>query len=251
MTWRLFSAMLAGVLAIGLGGVSCAADFYELRDGIANSQYFWRQNTVGNQYLFFVGNSVLAGTGLQNPDLRYSLRMTEAIRKHFPDATVVETRHMQPGGSWFGQYRVSRGQPVFGEVIASGHLAILDFAADDRGVDLDRVKASLEGLVRQIIRYRDTHSQILVYTLTPEMLADFRNGRTPPSIAASEAIAGHYGIPSLNLAKYAADKIISGAISAQDFSADGINPTDAGARIYGEAVTMFIDALLTSRPCKL
>jgi lysophospholipase L1-like esterase len=153
---------------------------------------------------------------------------------------------MQPGGSWFGQYRCSRGQPVFGEVIASGHLAILDFAADDRGADLERVRASLEGLVRQIFLYRDTHSQVLVYTLTPEMLADYGNGSTPAYIAACEEIAGHYGIPSLNLARYAADRIAGGAISARDFSVDGINPTDAGARIYGEAVAAFIDALMAA-----
>ncbi len=30
---------------------------------------------------------------------------------------MPETRHMQPGGSWFGLFRCSRGQAVFGEVI--------------------------------------------------------------------------------------------------------------------------------------
>ncbi len=155
---------------------------------------------------------------------------------------------MQPGGSWFGLFRCSRGQPVFGEVICSGHLAILDFAADDRCADIEQVKASLEGLVRLVALYRATHSQILVYTLTPEMLQAYRAGKTPEYIRVSEQIAEQYGIPSLNLAQYAAEKIIAGEISFAAFSADGVNPTDAGARIYAEAVAKFVDALLAAYP---
>jgi hypothetical protein len=93
---------------------------------------------------------VLAGTGLKDPSLRYSAQMVKGFKKYFPAAQMNETRHMQPGGSWFGLYRCSHGQPVFGEVICSGHLAILDFAAGDRGADIKQVKTSLEGLVRQI-----------------------------------------------------------------------------------------------------
>ncbi len=223
-------------------------DFYQLRNGIPNSQYYFKANTVGNQYLFFIGNTILAGTGLKDPNLRYSAQMVMGFKKFFPDAVMSETRHMQPGGSWFGLFRCSRGQPVFGEVICSGHLAILDFAADDRNTSIEEVKLSLEGLVRQITIYRNTHSQILIYTLTAEMLQAYQAGQTPEYIRVCEQIANHYGIPSLNLAKYAAGKIISGEISFEAFSADGINPTDAGAKIYGDAVARFTNALMTAYP---
>jgi hypothetical protein len=228
--------------------LATAGDYWTVRDGIPNSQYFLKHDRVGNQYLFFIGNSVLAGTGLKDKGLRYSAQMVKELKKHFPKAGIRETRHMQPGGSWFGQFRCSWGQAVFGEVICSGHLAILDFAADDRGAPIGQVKTSLEGLVRQITRYRATHSRILVYTLTPDMLADYRAGKTPEYIAACESIADHYGIPSLNLAKAAADKIIAGDISFEAFSADGINPTDAGARTYADVVAEFMDAVLTAYP---
>ena len=238
----------AALVSAGLACLAQGAEFYQVRGGIPNSQYYFKANTVGNQYLFFIGNSVLAGTGLHDPNLRYSVQMVQGLKKHFPEATIIETRHTQPGGSWFGQFRCSRGQPVFGEVIASGHLAILDFAADDRRAGPEQVKASLEGLIRQITLYRATHSQILVCTLTPEMLQSYQAGLTPEYIRVSEQIAGYYGIPSLNLAQYAAGKIIAGEISFAAFSADGINPTDAGARIYAEAVAKFVDALLAASP---
>lgn len=245
--WRVLSFWGVWMLA----GAMCAladADFYKVRSGIPNSQYFFKNDKVGNQYLFFIGNSVLAGTGLKDQNLRYSRQMTQGFKKHFPNANPHETRHMQSGGSWFGLYRCSRGQAVFGEVICSGHLAILDFAADDRHVDINTVKTSLEGLIRQITRYRATHSRILLYTLTPEMLTAYQAGQVPEYIRVCEQIAEHYGVPSLNLAKVAADKIISDAITLEAFSPDGINPSDAGAKIYADAVTMFVDALMAANP---
>lgn len=249
MTHRLFTTAFLGVLlSIGLACSAAAADFYAVRGGIPNSQYYLQANRVGNQYLFFIGNSVLAGTGLKDAGLRYSAQMVKGFKKYFPEATMPEKRHVQPGGSWFGLFRCSQGHAVFGSVIASGHLVVLDFAADDRNVDVEQAKLSLEGLVRQITLYRATHSRILVYTLTPEMLQAYRSGQTPEYIRTSERIAEHYGIPSLNLAKYAADRILAGEISFEAFSADGLNPTDAGAKIYAQAVARFVDALLTAHP---
>ncbi len=240
--------MCCGVLIAGLATTSTAADYYQIRDGIPNSQYFFQANRNGNQYLFFFGNSVLGGSGLKDARLRYSAQMVKGFKKYFPETSMPEIRHIQPGGSWFGLYRCSRARPIFGEVICSGHLAILDFAADDRNTDVDEAKLNLEGIVRQITLYRATHSKILVYTLTPEMLAAYKAGRTPEYIRVSEQIADHYGIPSLNLAGYAAAKILAGEISFEEFSADGINPTDAGARIYAEAVATFVDDLMTAYP---
>ena len=244
------NVILCALLIVGAAWTAAAApaDYYQIRGGIPNSQCYFKNDKVGNQYLFFIGDSVLAGTGLKDQNLRYSAQMVKGFKKHFPNAGMNETRHMQPGGSWFGLYRCSRGQPVFGEVICSGHLAILDFAAGDRTADIGQVKTSLEGLVRQITLYRATHSTILLYTLTPEMLQAYKAGQTPEYIKVCEQIAGHYGIPSLNLAKVAADKIIAGELSFEAFSADGINPTDAGAKIYADAVAAFTDALMTAYP---
>jgi hypothetical protein len=93
-------------------------------------------------------------------------------------------------------------------------------------------------LIRQITLCRTTNSQILVSTLTPEMFQAYKAGKTPEYIQASEQIAGHYGIPSANPAQYAAEKIIAKEISFEAFSADGVNPTDAGARIYADAILL-------------
>jgi len=188
--------LVAAVCLAGAAGVLRGAGYFTVRGGIPNSQYFFKHDKVGNQYLFFIGNEVLSGAGLKDPGLRYSAQMTQAFKRHYLAANPIETRHMQPGGSWFGLYRCSRGQPVFGEVICSGHLAILDFAADDRQTAPGQAARALEGLLRQITLYRATHSRILVYTLTPELLADYRAGRVPDYIRVCEQLADHYGGPA-------------------------------------------------------
>ncbi len=221
---------------------------YQVRNGIPNSLYYFRLNQTGNQYLFYVGGDLLDGVGLSNPNHRWSATMSEAFRKHFPDSSIIETRHCQPLGSWFAQYRTSGGQAVFGEVICSGHLAILELATGDRGMDIRHVRRQVEGLVRQINMYRATHSTILVYALTPELLEAYQNGKEPEYITECEKIANYYGIPSLNLAKIAAREILSGKIALADFTQDGVHPTDAGEKIYDVAIRDFVDALVKATP---
>lgn len=223
---------------------AAGSDFYAVRDGIPNSRYFFQQNQVGNQYLFYIGDSVLAGVGLKDGNLRYSAAMTQGFRKHYPDAGIIETRHCQPGGNWFARFRTSGGQAVFGEVICSGHLAILDFAAGDRFADVKHVRRQLEEMLRQVVKYRNTHSTIIIYTLTPEIFAAYEAGRVPEYIKWCEEVAAYYGVPSVNLAKVAAEKILAGELKYAEFTQDGINPTDAGAKIYAQAVTEFVDALM-------
>ena len=53
---------------------------------------FFQQDRVGNQYLFFIGDSVLAGTGLKDPGLRYSAQIVRRFKKYFPEASMPEIR---------------------------------------------------------------------------------------------------------------------------------------------------------------
>jgi len=219
--------------------------FFSVRNGIPNSQYFFKLNQSGNQYLFYVGSDLMNGQGLSK-EKSWSAAMSDCFRKQFPESGITETRHPQPFGSWFAQYRTSGGQAVFGEVICSGHLCVLELAVGDQGVDETHVNRQLEGLLRQINRYRATHSTILVYALTPELFEAYKSGREPQYITWCEKIADHYGIPSLNLAKVAAEKILAGEIKLEDFTTDGVHPTDAGEAIYNAAIQQFVTALMAA-----
>lgn len=249
---RSFMALVCLVLFLVVFFTSSVAKaneaFFNVRNGIPNSQYFLKLNQTGNQYLFFIGSDLLDGPGLANPNNRWSAQMTRCLKSFFPDSNIIETRHPQPGGSWFAQYRTSGGQAVFGEVICSGHLVVLELAVGDQGVDQIHAQRQIEGLIRQVYQYRATHSIIVVYALTPELLAAYREGKEPEYVAWSEKIMENYGIPSLNLAKFVSDKIAAGEISAEDFSKDGVHPTDAGQKLYGDAISEFMNALIEATP---
>ncbi len=244
---RLFQSLMF-LVCVCLTALSSRADdaFYAIRGGIPNSQYYFKANITGNQYLFYIGGDLLDGTGLSNPNERWSAQMTDAFRTHFPESQIIETRHAQPKGSWFAQYRTSGGQAVFGEVICSGHLAILELATGDRNVTRAHAERQVEGLVRQISLYRATHSTIVVYAMTPEFYDAYRAGKEPEYITWCEKILTYYNIPSLNLAKYAADEIQAGNLTWEEFSKDGIHPTDRGAKVYQDAIQKFVDALLAA-----
>lgn len=240
------TAALGLLLSLVFVSVLQAEDgFFSVRNGIPNSQYFFKLNKTGNQYIFYVGSDLMNGSGLSSTK-SWSKQMTDCFHVYFPDSHIIETRHPQPLGSWFAQYRTSGGQAVFGEVICSGHLCVLELAVGDQGVDEKHVNRQIEGILRQINHYRATHSTIMVYALTPELFEAYKAGREPQYITWCEKIADHYGIPTLNLAKYAAEKILAGEIKLEDFTTDGIHPTDAGEKIYNEAIGQFVDALMAA-----
>jgi hypothetical protein len=78
-----------------------------------------------------------------------------------------ETRHMQPGGSWFGLYRCSRGHRFSARSFAAATLRSSTLRAAIAARTFRSLRTSLEGLIRQITLYRATHSRVLLYTLTP------------------------------------------------------------------------------------
>ena len=234
------------VLAAAIAAAANAADCWKIRGGIPNSQYFFKLDRAGNQYIFFIGDLAQCPKGL-HPSLRYTRVMTDAVKKRF-GGSPREVPQPMDGGTWFAQYRCAWGKPVFGERICSGHLAVVGLAGGDVGVDPDQAEMQLENLLRQIVRYRATHSRILVHTLAPGFLDDYLAGRTPEWIKRAERLADHYNIPSLDLAKVAADAIRSGKISKAEFSADGVVPSTAGAKIWSEAAGRFMDELLAAFP---
>ncbi|MDO4575720.1 MAG: SGNH/GDSL hydrolase family protein [Planctomycetia bacterium] len=213
--------------------------FYQTRRGIPNSLYYFEKNITGNRYVFCVGSEILT------TNHRYTRQILDEVIRKFPDTRPSEiSRIRQPGGSRFAQYWVGWGQPVFGEVICSGHLAILEFAPDDVGIDEEHLRTTFEGLLRQIHRYRKTHSILVVYTLRPDFWEDYKKGKTPDYIRICEEIAAHYDVPSLNLAKYASEKILAGAVKVEDFGEGCVHLNPTAHKVYGEAVNAFMAKLL-------
>jgi len=219
-----------------------------VRSGIANT--FKLFDKLEYQQVAFFGGDVLRG---KEP---YSKAAHTFFREHFKDSNIGYCPYPDQGGSWYGAFRVARAEPVYGATVHSACIAFIDFCSSDKNVTEKQFgrysgeQAAIdayEGIVRGLFSFRNTLDVVFVYTLSPEMLDDFKAGKTPPIIEWAEKVAAFYDIPSVNLAKDAADKINSGVITAQEFFAEGIIPTPQGEAIYAEKMKAFLAACLEAR----
>lgn len=118
-------------------------------------------------------------------------------------------------------------------------LIFVEFAVNDEGVDTHLRNRSREGLVRKILQ-KTGADIVFVYTYIQDMLPDILAGKVPPSIAEFEAIAEHYGIGSVWMAKAAIDAANRGFVSFENFLGDGLHPNPLGSSIYAGAVNEFL-----------
>jgi len=169
------------------------------------------------------------------------------LREAFP-AARVEMIHAAIGGtgSALGAFRLER------DVLAyQPDLIFVEFAVNDSGVDPSQILLSMEGIVRKVRRLAPACDLCFVYTLADGMTAMLRAGTCPPSVAAHELVADHYGIPSIQLGLEVArleeegaliftvpeaEKATVEASGRIAFSGDGCHPYVEGHHLYTAAV---------------
>jgi lysophospholipase L1-like esterase len=165
-----------------------------------------------------------------------------------PKSIVFRANATTPAPSWYGAFRIyNRGILVaFGDYPLK--LVVLDFANNDRTLPVPTVHAGMEGMVRQIRTKFPGTDILILYTPSKAFVWDYREGRMPESIALQEKIADHYRIPSINLAKRVAEKIIAGELKEEDVFLDDLVVSDAGDQLCFEAVKpLFMKSLATAK----
>lgn len=188
----------------------------------------------------YFGGSITAGAGSSKPQFCYRELLTAWLRKENPGVPLTAYNAAIGGtGSWLGAFRcwndVGYMRP---------HLVIVEFAVNDGGLPEEEVIASLEGIVRQLRGKTPSKPDILfVYTMVKDHLEAFKAGKLPATMQYHEKVAEHYGIPSVCMAKHAADEILGGKITMEAFAKDNVHPTDAGYALYLEALKPFFAKL--------
>ncbi|RYC70099.1 SGNH/GDSL hydrolase family protein [Spirosoma sordidisoli] len=165
------------------------------------------------------------------------------LKDQYPHAKFEQIMAAIGGtGSDFGAYRLR--QHVLQH---KPDLVFVEFAVNDHGKTAQQVKASMEGIVRQIWK-ADRHTDIcFVYTFQKVQLPFYQNKTFPVSTSAMETIADQYQIPSICLALpaiqliEAGKMVIQGKASEQPdkivFSGDGVHPyVETGHKLYAETV---------------
>ena len=214
---------------------------YTMRDGLPN---FAKMVAAKEEIrVSYFGGSITAGAGSSKPQFCYRELLTSWLRKEHPDVRITPFNAAIGGtGSWLGAFRcwndVGYQRP---------HLVIVEFAVNDGGIPEDQVIASLEGIVRQLRTKTPSKPDILfVYTMVKDHLEDFKAGKLPATMQHHEKVAAHYGIPSVVMARKAADEILSGRMTMEAFAKDNVHPTDAGYALYLEALKPFFNKVFTN-----
>ena len=202
--------------------------------------FFAKARGGGDVRVAYLGGSITAAPGWRV----YSL---DGFKRQFPKARFTEINAAIGGtGSDLGAFRVGR------DVIAhKPDLVFIEFAVNDGGADPDRVQASMEGIVRQILHADPATDICFVYTLSEPMLPDLAKGVFPKAASAMEAVADHYGIPSVHFGVEVNERIAAGdlvfkaekpanadaAARPRVFSTDGVHPlNETGHRLYADVL---------------
>jgi len=210
------------------------------RDGLPN--FFSKIKQGGEVKVAYFGGSITAANG-------WRIHTREWLSKRFPDSTFTEIDAAIGGtGSDLGVYRLERDvlrhQP---------DLMFVEFSVNDGGEAPENIWKAMEGIVRQTWASLPDCDICFVYTFRVGYEKDLSQGWCPRAAAADEVLAGHYGIPSINMALrtvqlhdegklvFKADPDSQQATDAQAkgqviFSKDGVHPLEPGHRIYTEVI---------------
>ena len=218
------------------------------RNGLPN--FFAKATGTGEVRVAYLGGSITAAPGWRPKTL-------DAFREVFPTARFSEINAAIGGtGSDLGVFRLRHD-------VLDHHpdLLFVEFAVNDGGAAPERIQKAMEGIVRQTWKADPATDICFVYTLAEGQLADLQAGNFQRSASAMEAVADHYGIPSIHFGVevarlVAAGELIFKAAKAPDFSPidrpmlfseDGVHPlVETGHELYRAAVVRSLPALRAS-----
>jgi len=156
----------------------------------------------------------------------YRPMVMAALQKRFPDTEFTFTdAGIASTCSTTGAFRLEA------DVLAKGpvDLFFVEFAVNDdqdAGHSARMCIRGMEGIIRHTRRHNPRADIVVTYFVNPGMLNTLRAGNTPLTIEAHEAVAAHYGVSTVNLAKEVADRIEAAALTWKQFG--GTHPAPAG-----------------------
>lgn len=219
-----------------------------VRDGLPN--VFAKLEKGEAVKIAYLGGSITAQAGWRPQTLKW-------FQGQFSNAHVSEINAAIGGtGSDLGVFRLKHDVLNYGP-----DLLFVEFAVNDGGAPPHRIHQAMEGIVRQAYQFNPMMEICFVYTLVGDWTQTLRDGKFPRAASAMEAVADHYGIPSIHMGlkvaqlegegklifkvpkpktqeeeKAVGDKIL--------FSPDNVHPyPDSGHKLYTQAVARGMNAI--------
>lgn len=240
-----FVLTLAVTLIFGYGSILYAEDsastYYHVNNSVPNVieklSGAQKEFTIG-----WLGGSITAGAGSSSQSNCYRELVMSWFRENFPNKQVNELNAAMGGtGSVLGAFR------VYDELLKgkSPDIIFVEFAVNDAGTPEKSCVAAMEGIVRRIWAYDSGIDIVFVYTSVTGWFDGLLKGNFPESMIYHQKVADYYGIPTINVGTCIARTIDKKELTLEEFSKDGVHPTDAGYKIYADAIdNAFKDSLL-------
>jgi len=236
-SWR-GRLLLLAVAVLLTTGVSTGAEEgppispnVQLRGGLDNCRIQFERNKKG--HVAFIGGSITEMNG-------YRPMVCEILRRRFPETEFTFTdAGISSTCSTTGAFRLKR------DVLSKGPLDLffIEFAVND---DQDAAHArresirGMEGIVRQVRQHNPHADVVITYFVNPDMLETIQSGKTPTSIDGHDAVARHYGVSTIHLAKEVADRIAAGTLTWEQFG--GTHPAPAGNAVCAGMIDQLMSA---------
>lgn len=222
-----------------------------VRNGLPN---FFQKLQAGKEVrIAYLGGSITAQPGWRPKTLKW-------FQDQYPNAAVSEINAAIGGtGSDLGVFRL--GHDVLRH---KPDLLFIEFAVNDGGAAHHRIHQAVEGIVRQTYAADSATDICFVYTLVAGWTQTLRDGKFPHAASAMEAVADHYGIPSIHMGLEVArmegrdELIFTAPMPKTDeektrigdrviFSPDGVHPyPDTGHELYLKAIVRGMDMMRTT-----
>ncbi len=218
------------VVTTGPGYVALGENIV-LRGSLHNSRLKFSTGKKAG-HVAFLGGSITEMNG-------YRPMVMEFLKQRFPETLFEFT----PAGiastcSTTGAFRLER------DVLSAGRtdLLFVEFAVnDDQDAFHTREESirGMEGIIRQLRAYNPHADIVMIYFVNPEMLAALQAGQIPLPIAAHAAVARHYGIPTIHLAREVAQRIERRELTWEQFG--GTHPAPTGNRICADMIERLLN----------
>lgn len=230
--------LLLGVLTTTVADAPPAPSIPVVQDRGGLPHAFAKLNAGQPVTVVWLGGSITAGAGASDGEkTSYRALVGDWLKTAFPRSAVTNINAAIGGtGSDLGAFRLGR------DVLTHGpDLVFVEFAVNDGSAPEAMIDRAMEGIVRQIRRADSKTDICFVYTFVEGQLPEFAAGRLTRAVQRDEVVAAHYGIPSVNMAVPATQQLLQGTMTKEQFSKDGVHPTDAGYKIYADALIGFLE----------
>ena len=245
-----------------------AASDYPLRDAVECTprqglpNFFNKLEKGEDVTIAYLGGSITAQPG-------YRVLSEKWFEQQYPKAKIKGIHAAIGGtGSSLGVFRLDK------DVLKHNpDLVFVEFAVNDRGASPTQITQCMEGIVRQTWSKLPNCDIVFVYTVIDRDIENLKDGKMKRSASVMQAVADHYGVPSIHMGieanklvgegklvmkypgaemtavsgdsvNFDADKLPMTKEGQIVFAKDGVHPyTNTGHHLYMRAIERSVPAI--------